>query len=312
MERIEQVFMKAIPDIKDEYLDRITPVVGDLSLEKFGLDDETWNMLDMKISHIFHVGALVNMSQSYSNLRGPNVIGTENVILLSASSMKHIHFVSTIGVLDVYGCKYKDHDYFWDDSLIPHDMVKTVDTYGAYNISKLIAEYKLVRSMVPYTIYRPGFIGSHSQTGFSNLTDFDNRLVKGIITMGAIPQVSAKYDISPVDYVAKSIINIAYNTEKKSNIFNIVNQDPPNISDIFDAISEKFDITKIPYKEWLEIVHDLDKNNDLFSLKDSFTNKGFPGRSSDYPCSNTYNIVEKPEKLDRSYIMKWLDYMEQL
>jgi thioester reductase-like protein len=64
-------------------------------------------------------------------------------------------------------------------------------------------------------VYRPGTIGGHTATGFSNRNDFVNRLLCGIVQLGAYPRNAvadtgeAQINMCPVDFVAKAIVSIS-------------------------------------------------------------------------------------------------------
>lgn len=59
---------------------------------------------------------------------------------------------------------------------------------------------------INYNIFRPGFIGSDSTTGYSNLNDFDNRLIVGCMKMGKMPSNNFALQMLPVDFVARIIV----------------------------------------------------------------------------------------------------------
>lgn len=80
--------------------------------------------------------------------------------------------------------------------------------------SKLVAEKLLEQARtrgIPVSIYRPGFISSHSLTGVSNVTDFDNRLIRGIIAMKSAPNSDSVLEMSPVDWVSDIIVHLVFN-----------------------------------------------------------------------------------------------------
>jgi thioester reductase-like protein len=65
---------------KDDYEQRIIPLRGDPAEIHFGLDSETYESLVNQIDIIFHCGATVNFILPYSQLYGPNVCGTREII----------------------------------------------------------------------------------------------------------------------------------------------------------------------------------------------------------------------------------------
>jgi fatty acid CoA ligase FadD9 len=74
-------------------------LAGDIGEPGFGLDESTWNRLARTVDLIVHPAALVNHVLPYSQLFGPNVVGTAEVIRLALTSrMKPVTYVSTVSV----------------------------------------------------------------------------------------------------------------------------------------------------------------------------------------------------------------------
>lgn len=89
-----------------------------------------------------------------------------------------------------------------------------------YSLSKLTSEKKLIYlinkySNIPYAIYRPGFVSTHRITGFSNLSDADNKIIRGTIECKCIPKLEkdATLDMIPVDYLVKSLFMISFHPD---------------------------------------------------------------------------------------------------
>ena len=65
----------------------------------FGLEPEEFADLAGRVDVIFHSGALVNFLYPYSEVKAPNVDGTETVLrLATTTTLKAVHHVSTIDV----------------------------------------------------------------------------------------------------------------------------------------------------------------------------------------------------------------------
>ena len=76
-------------------------MLGDLSKEKFGLDNSQWSDLTNSIDVIIHNGAFVHWVYPYSQLRDANVIGTINVLNMAGEGKaKFFSFVSSTSALD--------------------------------------------------------------------------------------------------------------------------------------------------------------------------------------------------------------------
>jgi thioester reductase-like protein len=128
-----------------------------------------------------------------------------------------VHYVSTSGVF------YSRH---YRGQILPEtDAADHCAGHAlGYSQSKWVAE-RLVTAAgargLPVTVYRAPFITGHAVTGAWNSDDFICRLVRGIVALGAIPELSASMDIVPVDYVARSIARLAQAPESAGRRFHL-------------------------------------------------------------------------------------------
>lgn len=65
------------------FVEKIIPVLGDLSEIKLGLSDEDYNMLVKNISIVFHVAATVRFDEPIRDAIIKNVRGTREIVQLS-------------------------------------------------------------------------------------------------------------------------------------------------------------------------------------------------------------------------------------
>jgi len=103
---------------------RVHPMVGNVALFELGLKEENYAYLTYEVRHrtidllymlcnfifhnfhsgcqidyIVHAAASVNLIYPYEALKGPNVIGTQNVLLFSRTGkIKPVHYISTNAV----------------------------------------------------------------------------------------------------------------------------------------------------------------------------------------------------------------------
>ena len=106
-----------------------------------GLDEPTWQRLADSVDLIVHPAAHVNHVLPYSQLFGPNVVGTAEIIRLAITArLKAIHYISTMGVTAV-----ADHIVDEDSDIrraVPRCTV--ADSYAnGYGISKWAGEVLL-------------------------------------------------------------------------------------------------------------------------------------------------------------------------
>jgi L-aminoadipate-semialdehyde dehydrogenase len=137
----------------------------------------------------------------------------------------------------------------------------------------------------------------HSRTGCSNVGDFYNRLVQGIIQLGQYPDSDEKMDMIPVDFVAKAI-GISFTSFSEIIVF--VSKLQNSLGKVFHIFGEGissqklfslmcthgYDLNKLKFVEWLnnlKVSIETDPGNALEPLVSYFAN-GFP-YSISYDCS---------------------------
>lgn len=204
---------------KESYAQHIVPVIGDLETKHFGLPDSEWEFLCNEIDVVIHNGALVHWVYPYSKLKGPNVVGTINVMeLCAAGKPKYFNFVSSTSTVDTL------HYVELSDSIVDQGgagVPESDDLEGSstglgngYGQSKWVAE-KLIRYAgknlgLRGCIVRPGYVFGDSATGSVNTDDFLIRMIKGCVQLGLIPDIYNTVNMVPVDHVARVVVATAF------------------------------------------------------------------------------------------------------
>ncbi|MDT0271013.1 SDR family oxidoreductase, partial [Streptomyces sp. DSM 44915] len=86
---------------QDLAADHLEVIAGDKGEENLGLDQQTWQRLADDVDLIVDPAALVNHVLPYSELFGPNALGTAELIKIALTTkIKPYTYVSTIGVGD--------------------------------------------------------------------------------------------------------------------------------------------------------------------------------------------------------------------
>ena len=81
---------------------RISVLAGDVTLEKFGLNDDDYTMLIDRVDTVFHLAALVKLFGSYKDLERVNVEGTRRIADFAERYNKALRYVSTVSVSGNY------------------------------------------------------------------------------------------------------------------------------------------------------------------------------------------------------------------
>ncbi len=232
---------------------RIVPVPGDLKLPLLGLSPQAFQNLAETVESIYHVGSKLSYVAPYEYLKAANVGGTQETLRLAVTGKaKPYHFVSSLGILMGFRVPVGGHE---DD---PLDVEKCPDV--GYFQTKYVSEgvVRLARDRgIPVTIHRIGLIVGDSRNGCSNEDDFVARILIGCIQAGYGPDINNAMDMTPVDYIAKTVVFLSRQQQSLGHLFHLLNPTPITWGHIMDAvITVGYPIIKLPFQEWVEAIEE--------------------------------------------------------
>jgi L-aminoadipate-semialdehyde dehydrogenase len=153
---------------------RLEVVVGDLSLESFGLDDDTWKRISEEAGAVLHNGAFVHWVYPYEKLRAPNVLATLTAIKLASTGRpKSVVFVSSTSAIDtsyyVELSEQLERSPSGERGVLESDDLEgaRADLKTGYGQSKWVSEkllFEAGKRGLRGHIVRPGYVVGHSQT----------------------------------------------------------------------------------------------------------------------------------------------------
>jgi thioester reductase-like protein len=267
---------------------RVIGVPGDLSLPLLGLGPSRFRSLAESVDAVYHCGARVNWTYPYSALKGPNVVGTREVVrLATCAELIPIHFISTVGVFSSADCTGK---VVREDAELDESGPLTV----GYAQSKWVAE-KLVTMArdrgLAISIYRPATAGD-SRTGVFNPRDHVGLILKGCVELGLAPDYDAPIQLAPIDYVACAIVYLSLQDDQVGKTFHLVNPQTSTWSELFDwarMLGHRLDLCR--YSDWLDELLRRSKtrhDNALFGLIPLFSEAMLePATLPVFDCANT-------------------------
>jgi len=255
--------------------ERITIIIGDLSLPKLGLSDELYHQLAIEIDVIFHLGAHVNYIEPYQAHRACNIEGTLNILHLATQrKSKQLHYISTIAAFGPAGLSNKINRIYENDDLMPY--LEGMKYDSGYSQSQWVVEqfiWEAKKRGIPLSVYRPGFIMGDSVNGMGNPKDFISRLVSGCVAIGAYPNLPhQRKEFVQVDHVSAAIITIAKDNNNLGQAYHLIpfnHKQSINLNQFFTMICEcGYPLEKVSYNEWVTRLYN-DPNlyeNPLMSL----------------------------------------------
>jgi len=114
--------------------------------------------------------------------------------------------------------------------------------FGGYGETKWVSEHlcQLARTRgIPVSIYRPGVLSGHSRTGVSNTRDMVWNMIKGAIQVGSTPDGTNQImDITPVDYVAGSLVHISLSDENLNRVYQFPHPELPIWRTVFEFMRD--------------------------------------------------------------------------
>ena len=200
--------------------DHLEVIAGDKGEANLGLDPQTWQRLADTVDLIVDPAALVNHVLPYSELFGPNALGTAELIRIALTTkLKPYTYVSTIGV----GDQIKPGQFVEDADIRKISATRQInDNYAnGYGNSKWAGEVLLREANdlcgLPVAVFRCDMIlADTTYAGQLNLPDMFTRLMLSLVATGVAPgsfyeldsdgqRQRSHYDGLPVEFIAEAI-----------------------------------------------------------------------------------------------------------
>jgi thioester reductase-like protein len=217
---------------------RVTLVEGDLadsSLADPGLAD--------RIDTIVHCAATVNLFAPYATLRATNVLGARTVLdFATRAAPKRVHYVSTTSIF--LSPRYRSATVLEKEHVGGEDGLR-----NGYTQSKWVADTMMSRARgrgLAVSIYRPAFIGWHSQASRHGEHDLVAMLLASSWQAGCAPCLDLQINSTPVDYVADTVVKLLMAPAAQSGTFHVVNQRAVRFMDL----AEMAGLRLVEFPEW--------------------------------------------------------------
>ncbi|WP_319448179.1 MULTISPECIES: carboxylic acid reductase [unclassified Mycobacterium] len=271
--RMDAIFDTGDPELLSHYrelaADHLRVLAGDKAEANLGLDESTWQGLADTVDLIVDPAALVNHLLPYSELFGPNVVGTAELIRIAITTKhKQFAYVSTIGV--IVGI---DPALFTEDAdmrtISPARNVDDSYTNG-YGNSKWAGEVLLREAHdlcgLPVSVFRCGMIlADNRYQGQLNVPDTFTRLMLSVVATGIAPgsfyqldsngqRQRAHYDGLPVDFIAEAISTLGELQVDGFQTYHVMNpyDDGIGLDEYVDWLVEAgYPLHRVPdYDDW--------------------------------------------------------------
>ena len=240
--RLDQTFDSGDPELLRHYrelaADHLEVIAGDKGDANLGLDQQTWQRLADSVDLIVDPAALVNHVLPYSELFGPNVVGTAELIRIALTTkIKPFVYVSTIGVGDqIEPSKFTEDA----DVRVVSAVRKIDDSYAnGYGNSKWAGEVLLRKAHdltgLPVSVFRCDMIlADTTYKGQLNLPDMFTRMMLSLVATGVAPgsfyeldadgnRQRAHFDGLPVEFIAEAISTLGERVVAGFETYHVMN-----------------------------------------------------------------------------------------
>ena len=244
------------PELTNSLGSRTKVIRGDVSFPNLGLDESSYKKVAEETTHVIHTAADWRFVP-YQELRKTNVEGTAKLLELARKIGKNheLKRFSHISTAYVAGAK---------KGLVPEDTL--TDEYGFlsdYEKSKYEAELLIrdAKKELPISVFRPSMVVGDSQDGAIktfNTLYYPLRLFMTGRTRFMPVSPSLKINLIPVDYVAKTIVQLTFEPEAAGLNFHVVaaHQSLPTLGELLEYVrkwSEDKLRTKLPKPVYLNM-----------------------------------------------------------
>merc|ERR1711939_174587 len=108
---------------------------------------------------------------------------------------------------------------------------------------------------MPIRILRAGTISGHSTSGSTNTYDLFTALLVESLHIGYSPNIAGwRAEMTPVDFVSKSIVTLANDTTSKNSVFHLGDANPVDTQSLFDDLSKLgFPTKPLEWKDWVSL-----------------------------------------------------------
>jgi fatty acid CoA ligase FadD9 len=274
--RLDATFDSGDPQLLAHYrdlaADHLDVLAGDKGEANLGLAQEDWQRIADTVDLIVDPAALVNHVLPYSQLFGPNVVGTAELIRIALTTrIKPFAYVSTIGV----GDGIAPGQFVEETDVRQMSATRKVDeTYAnGYGNSKWGGEVLLREAHdlagLPVSVFRCDMImADTTYAGQLNVPDMFTRMMLSLVATGIAPnsfyelddggsRQRSHFDGLPVGFIAEAISTLGANVTEGYETYHVMNPYDDGISmDTFvDWLVEAgYPITRVVggYAAWLE------------------------------------------------------------
>ncbi|MDD4856766.1 MAG: SDR family oxidoreductase [Candidatus Krumholzibacteria bacterium] len=312
--RIEDSLAKLYPGGDERrFSARIEVVEGDVSFERFGLDESRYGDLVSRVSHIIHCAAAARFDLELDEARRNNLGGTRNILDFgkACGALRRVDYIGTAYVAG------KRTGVIREDELDQGQ-----EHNNTYEQSKMEAEELVRESMreLPIAILRPSIVICDSRTGRASSFNGFSRAMR-MYSLGLLKAVpgnpSSTMDLVPVDFVTEAVHLISSNPASVGGCYHLT-AGPNNavsLMEISELASRHFGRERfaiVPPEEFIERVSKMRSalgEKEIGMLNEIMLYMPFITGELAFDNSNAMKVTGLEAPPVRSYFGKMAEYI---
>lgn len=255
-QRIKHFLATYDPDatLERAFAERVTTVLGDVSSERLGLDEDTWHKLADEVDLTIHAAGRTTLVTFYDALAPINVEGTRRAVDFALRSRgKYLMYVSSFSALgdrlNFNNPPFTERDLELGQGYdhLPYQQTK----YESEKLIRAASERGLL-----WDIVRPGNIMGDSRTGRYPFSEVSVKgayydILKTMIETGETMLTPVHWDITPVDYVSAAIVHIALHRPTYRETYHLTNPDIRRYYDVVGYVQRAgYEVDLVPLEEF--------------------------------------------------------------
>ena len=215
-----------------DILDRVSVVVGDMSMSELGIDEVSYRQLSTTIDCVINAAAEINFLQNEKQLKGKDLAAIDHVARFCVvGKLKSLEHISTYSVL------------LGRNKQLPLEEVAYNERPGiglGYSVSKWEVEKRLLAMKeqgLPVNIFRLGNLTGSSKTGIFNAADMLSSIFMSSMQLGSFFNKEMQFDITPVDYAARAVVGLIKLADH-GHFYHITNPEKVSLSSIVHFLKQ--------------------------------------------------------------------------
>ncbi len=219
---------------------RIRLLEGDIIQPGLGLEPAVYEALAARTVEIYHLAAVYDLGVRHSLAMAVNFHGTRHVLALARQAqpqLRRFQYVSTCYVSGRYPGVFEETD-----------LAKGQRFNNLYEQSKYLAEVEVQHEMaagLPVTIYRPGIVTGHSQTGVTQKYDGIYYVLQLLLRQPRIALLPVagdptRYETNfvPQDFVIDALAYLSGQESSAGKVYHLCDPDPLLVDEVLDLLAE--------------------------------------------------------------------------